>query len=257
MRSAVASLRRPSAQQHVAPRIASFCTDFDLTLTTECSTRSIYREVCQQFPHRKSVCDRLTQDFSVFMENLPRSSEFPLWCDKLVDAELEMNKRIDEAKVFEGIESRSLEIEMQLQDGAKHVMEFLATKDIHRKVVSLCWHRPLIQTSVGPGWKVAANKFREEDGVLRGDLDWDMPHGLAKVEEMRSLPRPIVYVGDSISDIPALKFADVGFFLNPNMHAIEAAKALNLDIQTFHKASATKGIFLVSTWKDIASWLGC
>jgi len=242
-----------------APKFASFVTDFDLTLTKVCSAPVLYQEVCQNFPERKEVCDQLSEEFSAKMRTLPTTEGFAPWCEELVNAELEMNKKIEDAKVFEGMNMNNVTFEMPLQDGVEQVMDHLSKQDVKRHVVSLCWHRPLIQKTVGPEWKVASNTLCNEDGKLNGDLDWDVPTGISKVEEMKSLPRPVVYVGDSISDIPALNYADIGFFLNPLKPALDAAQALDIQVKELKddEVPQENGIYRITSWKQIAKWLGC
>lgn len=215
--------------------------------------------MCQNFPERKEVCDQLEADFSKKMQSLPTTEGFVPWCNELVSAELEMNKKIEGSKVFEGVNCNNVTIEMPLQDGVEQVMDHLSKQDIKRHIVSLCWHRPLIQKTVGPEWKVASNTLCNEDGTLNGDLEWEVPTGISKVEEMKSMPRPVVYVGDSISDIPALKFADIGFFLNPREAALNAARALNIQVNMLKDDEVPRGngIYLISSWKQIAKWLRC
>ena len=178
--------------------------------------------------------------------------------------------------IFDDIEKSSFEALSQrvvLRPGVLEFMnKFLVEKNIPTQILSLNWLPGLIRSSLKgfvapedvhantvPAFQDASSQVLRSGEVSNG---FEKRRLLRQWAQKSTRSGPVVYVGDSMSDLPALLEADIGFLIGNSQTTLKICKLYGIKVVPAGSIRGAKSLCLaentlyqVNSWKEIETLL--
>ena len=219
--------------------------DFDETIT-EHDTMAVLGSVCADW---NVYVDAYMDDLQRYDVSHPRNtlSEEYQYLENLKEVELRSVQRIEDAGVFKGITMgtiKSLAEQVQIRDG---FTDFAKDREI--EILSVNWSSQLIQACVDV--KVTANSLIFENGVCTGHVTKSngISTAIDKLDILKGY-KNVVYIGDSMTDLPCLLHADIGIIIGTNKSLKERCEKYEIEVRPIDQFNG-KGLYRAITWREI------
>lgn len=188
----------------------------------------------------------------------------------LTDMDVSMISPVEESKILSGISVNQLQQlgkSITLKEGAEHALDY-AQRRISPKIITLNWSSIFVQSALQRSTSIHSNNLRNianiNDESIRyplkiysNDLELDVITGISNGKIKQSLTgalhksnliqqltssvtptvtsfktneQPIVYIGDSISDLAAMITVDIGIVIQPRESFRNMCKSLGISI---------------------------
>ncbi|KAL1915328.1 uncharacterized protein VTP21DRAFT_6786 [Calcarisporiella thermophila] len=270
-------------------------TDFDRTITQE-DTISIlaqyaYKSRGEEFsltPPTTSLVSQHQNDLvpwwkivKDYVEDLeknvpPQSDDLDAVLDFTHEVEHRSLSRIEAAKIFRSLTPSSLYNEAMSLPLQPHVLDVLSHPSLTSLtyIISVNWSRDWIQGATRgsvPKDRIISNDLEMQGNTTTGMVIRRCVTGADKRKEMRKIrekeKKPIIYVGDSVTDLGCLVDADVGFVFGDSTSLLTQIRRLKIELLRsppppldallganpgFHISPV---LYKVTSWKEIGKWL--
>ncbi|KAJ2060051.1 hypothetical protein GGI17_003987 [Coemansia sp. S146] len=281
------SATKPMARR----RSAILAIDFDETLTTHCTLASVVAVAKQKrhdcHLEFQWFTDEYTKDLDAYeakWQSAVSDKAVPTaWSHDLLRAYLEglwpieaaSLERLSTHRILAGVSRKEFRIagtSTELRPGAAAFINKVLNNPKWRVcVVSTNWSKDFIHGALeAAGVNVASKEFSincnnpmfaPDTGLSTGKIEprviWAkdkvdlLIRGKHNVQQEQGNVPLLVYVGDSLTDLPALLLADIGLLFGNNQSAIEWCQRLNIDFGKPRGEDGCSILFQASSWDSV------
>ncbi|KAJ2803033.1 hypothetical protein H4R20_003051 [Coemansia guatemalensis] len=260
--------------------------DFDQTLTTTDTLHLVASTVRQKHPERPGFqwfTDKYMEDYNAFKTKwepiIARHAEEQTVTRALLDQYLEAQRAVEESSlarisqhaILAGTSRQEFAdggYSVQLQpDAAAAINHFLCTPDCHVCVVSVNWSEDFVRgaleangVQVCKGLLIYCNNpvFDSKTGLSTSVIHPQLVAASDKTDIIASVRNEtalqykaeptVVYIGDSLTDLPALLLADVGLLVGQSASVSRWCKLLGIEFGSPRPAEGNKVLHHLPRW---------
>ncbi|CDR38693.1 CYFA0S02e04632g1_1 [Cyberlindnera fabianii] len=254
--------------------IKALVADWDDTITNDTihlvadAAYETHPDFAYPWSHFKKVYGDAYDEYASHMP--PRSTIEQEWQYQkgLKDVEMSSVNEYVRLGLFKGVKTETLREQAKkvvIKDGSMEVLRQLIQKGVLLRILSVNWTSIIMKEVLerngivvdGDQVKIYTNEFEEVDGVLNGAVapGRNIRTGVDKEEVMKIIMQEIglsdgvVYMGDSSTDIFALRLAHTGIIV-PGGSALSTLQRLNIPTTTDLQDSDIK-IKCIDSWEQL------
>ncbi|PIA19625.1 hypothetical protein COEREDRAFT_5448 [Coemansia reversa NRRL 1564] len=260
--------------------------DFDQTLTTTDTLHLVASTARQKYPDRLGFqwfIDKYMDDYYTFKNKwepiIARHAEEKTVTTALLDQYLEAQREVEKASlarisqhaILAGTSRREFAdggCSVQLQpDSAKVINHFLRIPECHICIVSVNWSEDFIRGALeANGVKVSNDlpiycnnpEFDNKTGLSTSIIRPRLVAARDKTEVINKVKREtalqhraepiVVYIGDSLTDLPSLLLADAGFLVGQSGSVSKWCRLLGIEFDTSRPTEGDKVLYHLHDW---------